>query len=77
MLNAGQEVFLLQAVAAHTHAGRLSFARRDLNVVFDNDLDRSAHRFGQTGVLSAAGLQSLSEVGVLDLWRKCFPTTRD
>ena len=65
-----------EAAVTHTPDDRLLIGG-DFNLVFDNDIDPSAHRFGQMGALSAAGLRFLSHVGLLDLWRTRFPTTRD
>ena len=48
----------------------------DLNIVFDNDLDRSGHRFGKTGALLSAGLRELQDVGLSDIWRVKHPTVR-
>ncbi|KAJ1181229.1 hypothetical protein NDU88_006439 [Pleurodeles waltl] len=49
----------------------------DFNLVMDNDLDRSGHRYWQTGALTAAGRHWLVECGLEDVWRRAHPTLRD
>ncbi|KAJ1188612.1 hypothetical protein NDU88_005371, partial [Pleurodeles waltl] len=49
----------------------------DFNLVMDGDLDRSGQRYGQTGSLSDAGRQWLSECGLVDVWRSAHPSLRD
>lgn len=75
--NEGQESFLHVALTdALANTDSRFILGGDLNLVFDNDKDRSCQRKGQSGAFSASGAARLAELGLSDLWRSFHPHSR-